>query len=200
MNRGILFLFLSIFLALGTSGCISDLPPSIKTSPQVTPGGDIPVPPATAQTIEVPGLGTSNYSIPVLLTDLDWELARGCGWTAENLSQSASLFMDDCRIQQLIRDGWEITGIGYDMNLIGSRCRRSTHPEASESCDWCLDSGPTLSLSFLGITTVYLAHLHEKTVNHYIADRQGNTHVIQTKDSEIIIIRNGTVLYTFQHC
>ncbi|HOB60268.1 MAG TPA: hypothetical protein PKL40_09390, partial [Methanoregulaceae archaeon] len=112
MNRGILFLFLSIFLALGTSGCISDLPPSIQTSPQVTPGGDIPVPPATAQTIEVPGLGTSNYSIPVLLTDLDWELARGCGWTAENLSQSASLFMDDCRIQQLIRDGWEITGIG----------------------------------------------------------------------------------------
>mgnify|MGYP001014760866 CR=1 FL=1 len=200
MNRGILFLFLSIFLALGTSGCISDLPPSIKTSPQVTPGGDIPVPPATAQTIEVPGLGTSNYSIPVLLTDLDWELARGCGWTEENLSQSASLFLDDCRIQLLLRDGWEITGIGYDMNFIGSRCRRSTHPDVNESCDWCQDAGPTLSLSFRGITTVYLANLNEKKVIHYIVDRAGNSFVIYKGGSEIIIVRNDTVLYTFRGC
>ena len=200
MDRGIIFIFISIFLTLCISGCISDFPPSIQTSPQVTPGGDIPVPPATDQTIEVPGPGTSNYSIPVLLTDLDWELARGCGWTEENLTQSASLFLDDCRIQQLLQDGWEITGIGYDMYLIGSRCRRSTHPDANESCDWCQDAGPTLSLSFRGITTVYLANLNEKKVIHYIVDRAGNSFVRYKGGSEIIIVRNDTVLYTFRGC
>lgn len=204
MDRGIIFILILVFLTLCTSGCISDFPPSMNTSPQVTPGGDIPVPQAiplaTAQIIEVPGPWDSYYSIPVLLTDLDWELARRCGWTEENLSQSASLFMDDCRIQQLLLDGWEITGIGYDMNLIGSRCRRSTHPDANESCDWCLDSGPTLSLSFRGITTVYLANLNEKKVIHYIADRRGNTYVKYTKDSEMIMVRNSTVLYIFRHC
>ncbi|MFA5294539.1 MAG: hypothetical protein WC382_03360 [Methanoregulaceae archaeon] len=204
MDRGIIFISLSIFLTLFTSGCISDFTPSMNTSPQVTTDGDIPVPQATptatAQKIEVPGPGTSNYTIPVLLTDLDWKLANGCGWTEDNLSQSASLFMDDCRIQQLLRDGWEITGIGYDMYLIGSRCRRSTHPDANESCDWCLDAGPTLFLSFQGITTVYLANLNEKKVIHYIADTQGNSFVYYKGGSEIIIVRNGIVLYTFRGC
>ena len=73
-------IFISIFLGFCTSGCISDFPPSMNTSPQVTPGGDIPIPPVTIQKIEVPGAGTANYSIPVLLTDLDWELASECGW------------------------------------------------------------------------------------------------------------------------
>lgn len=127
MDRGIIFILILVFLTLCTSGCISDFPPSMNTSPQVTLGGDIPVPQAlpsaTSQIIEVPGPGASNYSIPVLLTDLDWELARECGWTEENLSQSMALFLDDCRIQQLLLDGWEITGIGYDMNFVGSRCR-----------------------------------------------------------------------------
>ncbi len=200
MDRGIIFIFISIFLTLCTSGCISDFPPLMNTSPQVTPGGDIPVPPVTLQKIEVPGPGTSIYTIPVLLTDLDWKLASGCGWTEDNLSQSALLFMDDCRIQQLLRDGWEITGIGYDMNFIGSRCRRSTHPDANESCDWCQDAGPTLSLSFRGITTVYLANLNEKKVIHYIVDRAGNSFVIYKGGSEIIIVRNDTVLYTFRDC
>jgi hypothetical protein len=200
MDRGIIFIFISIFLTLCISGCISDFPPSMNITPQVTPGGDIPIPQVTIQKIEVPGPGTTNYSIPVLLTDLDWELARGCGWTEENLTQSASLFLDDCRIQQLLQDGWEITGIGYDMYLIGSRCRRSTHPDANESCDWCQDAGPTLSLSFRGITTVYLANLNEKKVIHYIVDRAGNSFVRYKGGSEIIIVRNDTVLYTFRGC
>lgn len=204
MDRGIIFILILVFLTLCTSGCISDFPPSMNTSPQVTPRRDIPVPQAipsaTTQIIEVSGPGDSYYSIPVLLTDLDWELARGCGWTEENLSQSASLFIDDCRIQLLLRDGWEITGIGYDMNFIGSRCRRSTHPDVNESCDWCLDSGPTLSLSFKGITTVYLANLNEKKVIHYIVDSAGNSFVIYKGGSEIIIVRNDTVLYTFRGC
>jgi len=204
MDRGIIFILILVFLTLCTSGCISDFPPSMNTSPQVTPEGKIPVSQAnitaTANKIEIPGPGTSNYTIPVLLTDLDWELARECGWTEENLSQSVALFLDDCRIQQLLLDGWEITGIGYDMNFVGSRCRRSTHPDANESCDWCQDTGPTLSLSFQGITTVYLANLNEKKVIHYIADRAGNSFVINKGGSEIIIVRNDTVLYTFRGC
>lgn len=108
--------------------------------------------------------------------------------------------MDDCRIQQLLRDGWEIAGIGYDMYLIGSRCRGSTHQDANESCDLCLDAGPTLSLSFRGITTVYIANLNENKVIHYIADAQGSSFVYYKGVSEIIIVRNGTVLYTFRGC
>ncbi len=204
MKGGIILIIISVVLTLCISGCISNFVPSKNfTPPDAPPQGNFSSPPTTAITIEnidVPGPGSSNYSIPVLLTDIDWILAGDCGFTADNLSQSASLFLDDCRIQQLLRDGWEITGIGYDMNLIGSRCRRSTHPDANESCDWCQDAGPTLFLSYRGITTEYLANLSEKKVIHYIADTAGNSWVIYKGESDITIVRNGTVLYTFRDC
>jgi len=47
---------------------------------------------------------------------------------------------------------------------------------------------------------VYLANLNEKKVIHYIADRAGNSFVINKGGSEIIIVRNDTVLYTFRGC
>jgi sulfite reductase alpha subunit-like flavoprotein len=86
------------------------------------------------------------------------------------------------------------------MNLIGSRCRRSTHENVNESCNWCLDAGPTFSLRYQGITTEYLANLQEKKVIHFIADAQGNTQVKYSDNSEIVMSRNGTVLYTFRSC
>jgi hypothetical protein len=205
MKLAILFVCIVLFLTLCMCGCISDFAPTKNHEPSLvpTPENHPPVATTTAtiiHEINISGPGSSSYSIPVLLTDIDWQLAGECGMAADNLSQSASLFIDDCQIQQLLRDGWEIVGIGYDMNLIGSRCRQSTHEDVKESCDWCLDAGPTLSLRYRGITTEYLANMKEKKVIHFVIDIQGNTSVVDTGDSEIIMFRNGTDLYTFRSC
>ena len=128
-------------------------------------------------------------------------MAEGCGWTAENISESAALFKDTCQVRNLLNDGWEIVGIGYDMNFIGSRCRMSTHPYATSSCDWCLDAGPTLALRYKGLmTTEFLANIPAKTVTHFKTDMLEGTGSISRDDSDSIKFRNGTVLYTFRNC
>jgi hypothetical protein len=205
MKLAIIVSCMVLCITLCLCGCISGFAPAKTSEPSAVPAVEAnqSLPPPSEITVNVTNVSTntsSSYSVPVLLTDIDWEIARECGWTAENLSESASLFLDDCQVRQLLRDGWEIEGVGFDMNFIGSRCRISTHPDANSSCDWCLDAGPTLSLRYKGITTVYLAHLNQKKVVHYILDSSGNTQVISTKDSEIVLIRNGTELYRFRNC
>ena len=184
-----LFLFLVIFM----SGCATTPNPDSKpANPSPTP-----VHPASVTYTT----GNSTKIIPVLLTDNDWIIARDCGWTASDLSETAALFMNDCQVRRLMNDGWEIVGIGYDMNFIGSRCRQSTHPEAVDSCDWCLDSGPTLKLRYQGtITTELLAHVREKTVTGFRTDLTGEMRSESTGDTERIVYRNGTVLYIFRSC
>jgi hypothetical protein len=205
MKPAIIVSSILLLFTLFLCGCISDFTPVKTGEPSVssTSTENESTSPPLMITIQLYNESThtsSSYSVPVLLTDIDWEMARGCGFTEDNLQESASLFLDDCQIQQLLRDGWEIDGIGYDMNFIGSRCRISTHPDANSTCDWCLDAGPTLSLRYKGITTVYLADLKDKKVVHYITDSSGNTMVKSTKESDIIIVRNGTEQYTFRNC
>jgi hypothetical protein len=139
--------------------------------------------------------------IPLLLTDDDWKRAGDCGWTADNLSETAAIFQDNCQVRRLLGDGWEIGGIGYDMNLIGSRCRLSTHPDAPGSCDWCLDAGPTLTLSYKGImTTEFLANVQEKTTTRFMTEMPEEAGSVATADSDRVVFGNGTVLYTFTSC
>jgi hypothetical protein len=185
------FLCMFLVLVIFVSGCVTTPNPDSK-----------PAIPTPAHPVSVTYMAAnSTMIIPVLLTDNDWKIAGGCGWTASDLSETAALFMNDCQVRRLMNDGWEIVGIGYDMNFIGSRCKQSTHPEAVDSCDWCLDSGPTLKLGYKGIiTTELLAHVREKTVTGFRTDLTGEMRSESTGDSERIVYRNGTVLYIFRSC
>jgi hypothetical protein len=128
-------------------------------------------------------------------------IAGECGWTADNLSETAALFRDNCQVRNLLGDGWEIAGIGYDMNFLGSRCRKSTHPDAADTCDWCLDSGPTPALRYRGImTTEFIADTKERKVSQFRTELPEGAGSAFPGDSEIIRYRNGTVLYTFRNC
>jgi hypothetical protein len=144
--------------------------------------------------------GETDSGIPLLLTATDWQMAGECGWTEQDIPLAASLLLNNCEVRSLLADGWKIRGIGYDMNFLGSRCRMTTHPDATESCDWCLDAGPTLVLQYNGLTTEYLADMNNKTVKHFRTDIPEGATSISTGDSDIIRLRNGTVLYTFRSC
>ena len=199
MNQKPVFFCILLLLFIFISGCIVPPTPVKNTTKNPVSTPPTPVPPAF---ITYPANSTtSSTKIPVLLTSTDWKIAGDCGWTADNLSETAALLMNDCQVQRLLSDGWQIVGIGYDMNFIGSRCRVSTHPDVTGSCDWCLDAGPTLALEYKGLMkTEVLAHVKEKTVTGFRTDLPEGTVSVSTGDSEIIRYRNGTVLYTFRKC
>jgi hypothetical protein len=142
----------------------------------------------------------TDQGIPLLLTADDWAMAGECGWTEQDIPLATSLLLNNCEVRSLLADGWKIRGIGYDMNFLGSRCRMTTHPDAPESCDWCPDAGPTLVLQYNGLTTEYLADMNNKTVKHFRTDIPEGATSISTGSSDIIRLRNGTVLYTFRTC
>jgi len=142
----------------------------------------------------------TDSGIPLLLTATDWQLAEGCGWTEKDIPGTIALFMSNCGVKNLLADGWQIKGIGYDMNFLGSRCRISTHPDATESCDWCLDAGPTLVMRYGSFTTEFLANMKNKTVTRFKTTIPDDAASISTGDSDIVTWRNGTVLYTFRKC
>jgi hypothetical protein len=203
MNIQPVFFCILLLLAISISGCT--IPPTTVTNitGKSVDNGLTPSPTAIPPAfIRYPANSTANSTIiPVMLTDTDWKIAGDCGWTVDNLTETAALFMNDCQVRRLLGDGWEIVGIGYDMNFLGSRCRMSTHPDATDTCDWCLDAGPTLALRYKGImTTELMAHVKEKTVTGFRADLPEGAVSVSTGDSEIIRYRNGTVLYTFRSC
>ena len=199
MHRKPVYFCILLLLFIFIPGCI--VPPAPVTNIANNSVSTIP-PPAPPAFIMYPANSTTNSTkIPVLLTGTDWKIAGDCGWTGDNLSETAGLFMNDCQVRRLLSDSWQIVGIGYDMNFIGSRCRMSTHPDATGSCDWCLDAGPTLALRYKGImTTEFMAHVKEKTVTGFRTDLPDGTMSVSTGDSEIIRYRNGTILYTFRNC
>jgi len=181
-----------VFLA----GCVDTAAPG--ATPDVS-GPGLQVPAKTIQEIPYadPVLGNAS-AIPVILSGPDREMARGCGWTEANLTESTALLMSNCQARQLIRDGGRVIGIGYDMNFIGSRCRASTHPDVNAtSCDLCSDAGPTLSIDYHGMTVRYLAHPGTKTVTLYSASLPAGAGSALSGDSDIIRFPNGTVFYTF---
>lgn len=178
------------------------LTPTITTPAAPSPafsGPGLQVPSKTVQEIPYtdPVLGNAS-SIPVILSGPTWEIAKGCGWTEANLTESATLLMSDCQARQLIRDGGRVVGIGYDLNLIGSRCRASTHPDVNAtSCDFCSDAGPTLSIDYHGMTVQYIANLGTKTVSRYSASLPDGAGSDSIGGNEIIRFQNSTVFYTF---
>jgi hypothetical protein len=195
-----------IIVTIVTAGCTipgshvpkaDGQPPGIGTGhpqPTGTPAADIP----TRNVSSHPTVTASG--IPLLLTDTDWQMAEGCGWTGQDISVTTALLTNSCEVRNLLADGWQIKGLGYDMNFLGSRCRMSTHPDASGSCDWCLDSGPTLVLQYSSLTTEFLVNMKDKTVTRFRTDLPEDATSISTGDADIIRLRNGTVLYTFRKC
>ncbi|OPX65310.1 MAG: hypothetical protein A4E33_00343 [Methanoregula sp. PtaB.Bin085] len=104
-------------------------------------------------------------------------------------------------VRTMLRDGWTIQGLRYDLNLLGSRCRQSSHQYASRNCDWCADGGPVLVLGYHGIMEAELmAHLEDRTVSHLGATLPQDSGSISHGNSTSVIFRNGTVLYTFPDC
>ena len=206
MNVQPVFLCILFLLAVFIRGCTSQMPPAPDTIEKTVTTGLTHPPtqaPATITPLSYASVhaAVNTSTIPLLLTDADWQMAEGCGWTADNISESAALLTDNCQARQLLTDGWKIVGIGYDMNLIGNRCRMTTHPDATSSCDWCLDAGPTLALRYKGImTTEFLADVQAKTVIRFRTDMPEETGSISHGDSDIVMFRNGTVLYTFRRC
>ena len=207
MNFKLVFFGILLVLAISIAGCTITSSPATNTTGKSVDTGGTPLstarPPAfiTYSSDSSASPAANSTKIPVLLTDTDWKIAGDCGWTVDNLSETAALFMNDCQVRHLQSDGWEIVGIGYDMNFLGSRCRKTTHPDATDSCDWCLDAGPTLALRYKGImTTELMAHVKEKTVTGFRTDLPEGVVSVSTGDSEIIRYRNGTVLYTFRNC
>jgi len=189
MARGMLFAGFLIVVAVLAAGC------TVPEAPQQTDSGNAA--PVSASMNAV--VNTSN--IPLTLSDDQWKMAYDCGWTKENISETAALFQDSCRVRTLVRDGWTIEGIGYDMNFLGSRCRTSTHPDAQKDCDWCLDAGPTLSLRYHdAVTAEFLANMNEKTVTPYGLILSEDIISISYGGTETIRYRNGTVLYVFRNC
>lgn len=207
MDTPPVFFCILLILAILLAGCIitPSSGPIIPAKPVETAGTPVPTSSPPVFIIYAPDTpanpATNSTTIPVLLTGTDWKTAGDCGWTADNLSETTALFMNDCQIGRLQSDGWEIVGIDYDMNIIGSRCRMSTHPDVDDLCDWCLDAGPTLVLRYQGIMTrEFMANLKEKTVTGFRMDLPEGAVSVSTGESTIIRYRNGTVLYTFRNC
>ena len=207
MNNRSVFLCILILVVIFISGCTTFTPPSntsgiTRDTDKNTPQSDTSPP---TQFTPFPNASenaaVNTSAIPLLLTEADWQMAEGCGWTIENISESAALFKSNCQVRNLLGDGWNIVGMGYDMNIIGSRCRMSTHPGAAGSCDWCLDAGPTLALRYKGMmTSEFLANMKTETVTLYRTDMPEGTGSISRNNSDTIVYRNGTALYTFRPC
>lgn len=199
---GILVILMAVIAGCTGPGSIS-LPANGPSAGNLT-GPSIPV---GAPSITKPGGSiatthpmTTDSGIPLLLTPADWQMAGECGWNEQDIPAATSLLLNNCEVRNLIADGWKIKGIGFDMNFLGSRCRMTTHPDAPESCDWCLDAGPTLVLQYNGLTTEYLADMNNKTVRHFRTDIPEGATSISTGGSDMIRLRNGTILYTFRPC
>jgi hypothetical protein len=196
-----------VILAVIMAGCMGPGSISLPANGPLPGNGTGPSAPLGAPSSTNPGgsIGTTHPTttdsgIPLLLTPFDWQMAGECGWTDKDSAVATSLLLENCEVRNLIADGWKIKGIGYDMNVLGSRCRMTTHPDAPESCDWCLDAGPTLVLQYNGLTTEYLADMKNKTVKHFRTDIPEGAASISTGGSDIIRLRNGTILYTFKTC
>jgi hypothetical protein len=208
MNNQTGFLCILIVVVIIITGCTTITSPAPNTSEKTADNDkNTPRPDTSQPTVVTPfpyaskNSAVNTSTIPLLLTDADWQMAEGCRWTADNISDSAALLKNNCQVRNLLSDGWEIIGMGYDMNFIGSRCRMSTYPDAPGSCDWCVDAGPTLALRYKGImTTEFLANIQTKTVTLYRTDMPEGPGSISRNDSDIIKYRNGTVLYTFRKC
>jgi len=184
MTRLPLFLGLLLLLSVAIAGCTDS--PSAQGTPRINASMNAAV---------------NTSPVPLILTDDQWKMAGDCGWTADNISETATLFMNSCEVRKLLADNWTLEGIGYDMNIIGSRCRISTHPNAPSDCDWCLDAGPVLVLKYKGgMETEYLANLKEKTVRGYSLTLPGDAWSDSGTSAERVIFHNGTVFYTFPTC
>jgi hypothetical protein len=138
--------------------------------------------------------------IPLLFTDYHWQTAGSCGWSKDDIAPAEALFMESCRVKSLLRDGWTIAGMRYDTDFLGSRCRRSVHPDAAQDCDWCADAGPTLVLRYQSVETELMAHPGDRTVTPFKTSLPDGAASVSDGDAESIVFRNGTVLYTFRHC
>jgi hypothetical protein len=146
-------------------------------------------------------VGVNTSAIPLRLSDADWQAARSCGWSEKNFPESAALFTNSCTVKTLLRDGWTIRGMRYDLNLLGNRCRRSTHPNAPHDCDWCRDGGPVLVLGYRDIMeTELMGHLNDKTVTHLGTTLPPDSGSISKDGSMSVVFHNGTILYTFRDC
>lgn len=105
--------------------------------------------------------------------------------------------MSNCQARQLIRDGRVVTGIGYDMNFIGSSCRQSVNPGTDDACNWCSGTGPTLPIRYDAMTVQYLADPEDDTVRRYATSLPDGTGSSSRGGNEMILFANGTVYYTF---
>jgi hypothetical protein len=203
MNPQPVFFCIILLLTISISGCTITPFPATNTTEKSVDNGQTPLSTAVHPTFITYQANptTNSTTIPVLLTDTDWKVAGDCGWMVNDLPKTTALLMNDCQVQHLLGDGWEIVGIGYDMNFLGSRCRKTTHPDATGTCNWCLDSGPTLALRYRGVmTTRFLANVKGQTVTRFWAELPEGAASVSTGDSDIIKYRNGTVLYTFRNC
>jgi hypothetical protein len=202
-----------LLLAGCTGTDASGPPPSLPViSPAILPADTIPtatVSPAAVTGPQVPAATVREIpcsdailgdmtSIPVLLNGPGWEMAEGCGWTEANLTGSAALLLGNCQARQLIRDGGRVVGIGYDLNLIGSRCRASTHPDIdTTSCSYCLDAGPTITIRYGEMTVQYLAHLDKSEVSRFSTSLPDGAASSTSGTEDRVTFRNGTTYYIF---
>jgi len=203
MNRMSKCFCILILLSISTAGCISDSPGGDQ--PAGTGNSQPPSPGLPATITPVPeassNAAVNTSAIPLLFNDMDWKTAKDCGWTEKNISETATLFLGDCTVRRLIADGWKIEGMRYNMNFLGSRCRRTTHPDAPETCDFCLDAGPTLALGYHGVmTTEFMANPGTKRVRHFSTSLPDGAASISSGGSDSVVFRNGTVLYSFTYC
>ncbi len=194
---------ISLILVMLITGCtIPESPETPGESTTITrPASTLPVSPTIFPNSSI--ITPPNASpVPLLLKDSDWQTASGCGWTQDAIPESAALLTGNCQVRQLVGDGWEIVGIGYEMNFIGSRCRKTTHPDVSDSCDWCLDAGPTLRLQYKGImTSDFMANLPERKVTMFKTSAPMGVWSGGSPDgSQVYTFENGTVLYRFRRC
>ena len=109
--------------------------------------------------------------------------------------------MDSCNVRTLLEDGWVIDGMSYAINTLGSRCRRTTHPDAALDCDLCDDAGPMLRLRYNGqMETEIIADMSRGTVKFFGTTLPEGTASVSRNGSTGIVFRNGTVYYTFRNC
>ena len=103
MNYKPVFLCILLLIVISVTGCT--LPPTAMTNTTNNPisTNQASSPP---EFIKFPANSTTNSTkIPVLLTDTDWKIAGDCGWTPDNLPETAALFMNDCQVRRLLSDG-----------------------------------------------------------------------------------------------
>lgn len=181
--------------APGLHGPVTDAPGITVTSAVTLEEIEIPSPPSQKDAV------VNTQTIPLILSDADWQAARSCGWSEKNFPESAALFTNSCTVKTLLRDGWTIKGMRYAINFLGSRCRRSTHPDAPADCNWCADSGPVLVLGYRNVMEAELmAHIADGSVTHLGATLPPDTASVSRDNSSSIVFRNGTVLYIFTEC